>query len=53
MIYLSQVLKFSQLLEAVDIAGWTPLHIAGHMGRSEAVRFLLQALAPKVLDLDM
>lgn len=23
--------------------GWTPLHIAGHMGRSEAVRFLLQA----------
>eukprot|EP00913_Durusdinium_trenchii_P003700 g3424.t1 len=33
------------LLEAVDIAGWTPLHIAGHMGRSEAVRFLLQARA--------
>lgn len=25
------------------LAGWTPLHIAGHMGRSEAVRFLLQA----------
>lgn len=40
-----EVLKFSQLLEAVDIAGWTPLHIAGHMGRSEAVRFLLQARA--------
>jgi len=40
-----EVLKFTQLLEAVDIAGWTPLHIAGHMGRSEAVRFLLQARA--------
>lgn len=40
-----EVLKYSQLLEAVDIAGWTPLHIAGHMGRSEAVRFLLQARA--------
>ncbi|CAJ1378638.1 unnamed protein product [Effrenium voratum] len=40
-----EVLKFAQLLEAVDIAGWTPLHIAGHMGRSEAVRHLLQARA--------
>jgi len=38
-----EVMRYAPLLEAVDVAGWTPLHIAAHMGRAEAAVRLLQA----------
>jgi len=41
-----EIMKYPSLLEAVDIAGWTPLHIAVLMGRREVVVRLLQAGAP-------
>jgi len=36
-------MQHKPLLEAADVASWTPLHIASHMGRREAVIRLLAA----------
>ena len=38
-----QFIKHSTLLNKPDVAGWTPLHIAAHMGRRAVVVRLLQA----------
>ncbi|CAE8700506.1 unnamed protein product, partial [Polarella glacialis] len=38
-----ELMSFKDLLEAVDVAGWNPLHIAVHVGRREVVVLLLQA----------
>lgn len=37
------LLEYKDLLEVLDMAGWTPLHIAVHVGRRDVVVRLLQA----------
>jgi len=41
----SEVMQHAMLLDAADIASWTPLHIAAHMNRREAAARLLRARA--------
>ena len=36
-------MRYRPLLMATDVAGWTPLHVAVLMGRSEVVKLLLEA----------
>jgi len=40
---ISELLSYKTLLEATDLARWSPLHIAAFMGRREAVARLLRA----------
>lgn len=40
-----EIMEHLPLLEAMDMASWTPLHIAAHMGRREVAARLLRARA--------
>ncbi|CAK0800693.1 unnamed protein product [Prorocentrum cordatum] len=42
---IGELLRHAQLVNTADVAGWTPLHVAAHMGRREAVQRLLEARA--------
>ncbi|CAE8619760.1 unnamed protein product, partial [Polarella glacialis] len=40
-----ELIRYPALLNLADVAGWTPLHIAAHMGRRMVITRLLQARA--------
>lgn len=45
LVLVKQFIKQTVLLNSQDVAGWTPLHIAAHMGRKAVALRLLQAQA--------
>ncbi|CAE7609417.1 PPP1R12B, partial [Symbiodinium sp. CCMP2456] len=45
LVLVKQFIKQTVLLNSQDVAGWTPLHIAAHMGRKAVALRLLQARA--------